>query len=149
MRPKPNDAKKLPSGSGGFSLLELLACMAVLAVAIGMFLAAISENVQLEAMNSETNIALNAAIDVIESVRSMTYGQINSTTVPPTFEASGLASDGRTIRLTASSGSTLVGQAAVTENAEQTSKTVHVRVLWRSITGSDRSVALMTEVTSY
>ena len=138
-----------PGGRRGFALLEVMACAAVLAVAFVMFLSAIVRNAQLEEMNSETNIALHAAGEVIERAQALTYGQVGYVVISPTFEATGQGNDGRTIRLTNSAGSTQVGQVTITENAEGTSKTVHVRVRWRSVTGGNRSMALMTEVTNY
>lgn len=138
-----------PVHTAGFSLLEVMICMVVLTVAISIFLASIAKNVQLEAMNSETNIALNAASDVIETARSLDYGEVNHARIPATFEASGLGNDGHTVTLINTATSTQVGQVTITEDVGQTTKTVHVRVLWRSITGSERSVVLMTEVTSY
>lgn len=134
---------------GGFALLEVMVCAVVLTVAIAMFLATIAQNVQLEEMNSETNIALHAAGQVVEEVHSLTYAEVGYGAISQTFEASGLGNDNRTIRLMNSAGSTQVGQVTITEDAEGMTRTVHVRVLWRSVTGSDRSMALMTEVTDY
>ena len=135
--------------NSGFSLLEVMVCAAVLVVAITVFLMAIAQNVQLEAMNAETNIAINAASSVIETVRGLTYAEVTSDNVPPTFEASGLGNDGRLIQLSNTAGSTQVGQAVITENLLGTSRTVHVRVGWRCATGEMRWMTLMTEVTSY
>ena len=146
--PPGSDASPVRRGRG-FALLEVMACVAVLAIAIAMFLAAIAQNVQLEEMNSETNIALHAADEIVEGVHSLTYGEVGYAVISPTFEATGVGNDNRTIRLTNSAGSTQVGQVTITENAEGTTRTVHVRVLWRSVTGGERSIALMTEVTNY
>ncbi|HUW58112.1 MAG TPA: type II secretion system protein [Planctomycetota bacterium] len=132
-----------------FTLLEVMVCAAVLVIAITVFLMAIAQNVQLEAMNAETNIALNAANSVIETVRGLTYAEVTAANIPPTFEASGLGNDGRTIRLINAAGSTQVGQAAISENPAGTSRTVQVRVTWRCATGEMRRTTLMTEVTSY
>ncbi len=133
----------------GSALLEVMACMVVLVIAIAAFLAATAQNIQLEAMNSETNIALNAAASVIEEVRGLDYADVNDVTIPPTFTADGVGTDGITMRLSNSAGSNQVGRVAITQNGEGTCKTVHVTVTWRSATGSDRSLALMTEVTDY
>ncbi|KPJ53699.1 MAG: hypothetical protein AMS16_05160 [Planctomycetes bacterium DG_58] len=135
--------------SRGFALLEVMACAAVLTIALVMFLAAIAQNAQLEEMNSETNIALHAAGEVIERVHSLTYGEVGYAAISPTFEATGEGIDGGTIRLTNSAASTQVGQVTITEDVLGTTKTVLVRVLWRSVTGGDRSMTLMTEVTNY
>jgi prepilin-type N-terminal cleavage/methylation domain-containing protein len=56
----------------GFALLEVMVCLAVLAIAIPMFLTAIARNTQLEQMNAETNVATGAAGSVIENVHSLT-----------------------------------------------------------------------------
>ena len=135
--------------SAGFSLLEVMVCLVILAIAIPAFLGAIAKNVQLEAMNAETNVALGAASAIVETVHGLTYAEVAYGAIPQTFEASGLTNNGRTLRLTNSAGSTQVGQVLITENVEQTCKTVQVGTVWRSITGSDRRIVLMTEVTSY
>lgn len=133
--------------SAGFTLLEVMVCLAVLAIAIPAFLAAIAQNVQLEQMNSETNIALAAANRVIEDVHALGFEQVDYFSVPQDFEATGLGNDGRTVKLTSGAGSTRVGTVLITPSTN--TKTVLVTVTWRSITGSDRSIRLMTEVTSY
>ena len=145
----PAGRVKPRGSSAGFSLLEVMVCLVILAVAIPAFLGAIAKNVQLEAMNSETNVALGAANAIVESVQGLTYAEVAYGSVPQTFEASGLTNDGRTLQLTTSAGSTQVGQVVITENLAGTSKTVQVRATWRSITGSDRNIMLMTEVSSY
>ena len=133
----------------GFTLLEVMICLAILAIAIPVFLGAIAQNVQLEAMSNETNIALNAALTVIEDVHVLGYSQVDFTNLPQTFEATGLGNDNRTVKLTNSASSNQVGRVIIVENAQSTSKTVEVDITWRSITGSDRSMALMMEVTNY
>ena len=135
--------------SAGFTLLEVMVCLVILAIAIPAFLGAIAKNVQLEAMNAETNVALSAASAIVETVHGLTYAEVAYGPIPQAFEASGLTNDGRALQLTDAAGSTQVGQVIITEDAEATCKTVQVRTVWRSITGSDRSIMLMTEVTSY
>ncbi len=133
----------------GFTLLEVMICLVILAIAIPAFLGTIVQNVQLEAMNNETNIALNAALTVIEDVHVLGYSQVDFANLPQTFEATGLSNDGRTVKLTNSANSIQVGRVIIVENAQSTSKTVQVDVIWRGITGSDRSMTLMMEVTNY
>jgi prepilin-type N-terminal cleavage/methylation domain-containing protein len=152
MRKTIDDSGLWQSGGNhqaGFSLLEVMICMVILTVAISMFAAVIAQNVRLEAMNAETNVALSAAQSVIEDVHTMTYAEISSATVPATFVAQGAANDGQTMLLTSASGSTQVGSVSVTEDAGQTKKTVEVTVTWRSATGGTRSLFLMTEATNY
>lgn len=124
-------------------------CLAVLAVAIPAFLVAIAQNVQLEAMNNELNIAVNTATSTIEDVHVLGYAEVNTTNLPATFEATGLGSDGKMMRLTNAAGSTQVGRLIITENVAKTSKTVQVDVVWRGVTGEERSLELITEVTNY
>jgi len=135
--------------NAGYSLLEIMVCLVIIALAITAFVAAITKNVQLEAMNSETNVAVNTAKAIVESVRGMTYAELTEGAVPSTFEATGLTNDGHTLRLMDSNGSTQVGHVTITENPQCTCKTAQVDVIWRSITGSDRRIMLMTEVTNY
>jgi len=133
----------------GFSMIEVMIALVVLTVAVAIFMETTAQNVRLEAMNEETNVAVSAASVVIETVRSLSYAQVSSPTVPPTFVAQGLGNDGRTVMLTTSAGSTQVGTATVSENAQHTKKTVEVTVTWRGASGGDRSVLLMTEVVNY
>ena len=132
-----------------FSLLEVMVCMVVIIVAITVFLAVLAQNVQLEAMNGETNIALSAAEEVIEHARTLSYGDVGYTLIPATFGASDLTNDGHTLTLTNLAGSTQVGQVTITENAGGTCKTVTARVVWRGATGREHWVMLMMEVTNY
>ena len=138
-----------PNAEAAFTLLEVMVCLVIIAIGITAFLTAITQNVQLEAMNSETKIAINAAQAVIETARTMTYAELSEAAVGETFVATGLTNDGQTLRLTSSEGSDQVGSVTITENPAQTTKTVQVAVVWRSITGGDRRIMLMTEVTSY
>jgi prepilin-type N-terminal cleavage/methylation domain-containing protein len=131
----------------GFSLLEVMICLVIIAVAATTFLATLTRNVQLEAMNAETNIAVNAARGVIELAQGLSYAEVS--TISPTFEASGLTTDGHTRQLTDADGSTAVGHVTVTEVVGGNRKIVEVEVIWRSATGRDRSIMLMTEVTNY
>jgi len=146
-----HDAQRRPEpvGSAGFSLLEIMVCLVIIVVGITAFLMAVTQNVQLESMNSETKVAINTAQAVVETARTMTYAELTQTALGSTFTATGLTNDGRTLRLTDSIGSDEVGHVTVTENPGGTCKTVQVEVIWRSITGSDRRLMLMTEVTSY
>ena len=136
-------------GERGFSLLEVIVCLAVLAIAIPAFLGAIVQNVQLEAMNNEMNIAVNTATGIIEEVHTLGYAEVNGTNLPATFEATGLGNDARTVKLTNSAGSTQVGRVIITENAAKTAKTVQVQVTWRGVTGGDMTIELLMEVTNY
>jgi len=126
-----------------------MVCLAIIAVAVTAFLTAITQNVQLEAMNSETNVAVNAAGAMIETVQTLTYAELVDGGVSTSFEASGLTSNGGTLFLTDVSGSRQVGHVTITENPQQTRKTVEVAVRWRSITGGEREIRLMTEMTDY
>ncbi len=135
--------------SAGFTLLEVMVSIVILTVAATIFLAAIAQNVRLEAMNAETNVALHAAAGIVEDVHTMTYAEVAVGAVPATFVAEGETKDGRTLRLTNSAGSLQVGNVQITENGLHTKKAVEARVTWRSATGEDRSVLLMTEVTNY
>ena len=133
----------------GFSLLEVMVCLVILAIAIPAFLGAVAKNVQLEAMNNETHIALNSITRVIEDLYMLGYSQVDFDNLPQTFEATGLGNDGRLVKLTDSAASTQVGRVTITENAQNTEKVVQVSITWRSITGSDRSMSLVAEVTDY
>lgn len=135
--------------TSGFSLLEVMVCMVILTVAITIFIGSVAQNVRLEAMNAETNVALHAASSIIENVHTMTYAEVTSVTLPATFAAEGATTDGRTLQLITSTGSTVVGHVSILENAPQTKKTVEVLVTWRCATGQDRSIMLMTELTNY
>ena len=136
-------------GSAGFSLLEVMVCLVILTVAVTVFVAAVAQNVRLEAMNAETNVALQAASSVIEDIHTMTYAEVVTGTVPETFEAEGATNDGRTLRLIDSMNSTQVGHVTITENGLQTKKTVEASVTWRCATGEDRTIRLMAELTNY
>jgi hypothetical protein len=94
-------------------------------------------------------VALHAANQVIETVHTLTYAEVNATSIPATFVAEGRTTDGATLRLTSSSSSAQVGRVAITENPTGTKKTIEVSVTWRGATGSDRTLMLMTEVTNY
>ena len=133
----------------GFSLLEVMVCLVILAIAIPAFLAAITQNIQLEEMNSELNIAVNSATAVIEQVHTLGYAEVNFTNLPQTFEATGLGDDGRTVKLTNSAGSTVVGHVVISENTDRTVKTVQVQVVWRGITGGERTMMLLAQSTSF
>jgi prepilin-type N-terminal cleavage/methylation domain-containing protein len=133
----------------GFSLLEVMVCLVILSIAVPIFLAGIAQNVQLEQMNTETNIALNTANKVVESVHTWGYVNVVYAYIPQHFEASGLGTDGKTVKLTAKGGSTTVGTTTITENAQKNSKSVTVSITWRSITGSNRTVQLITEISKY
>ena len=146
MRRKPWQNNALQRG---FTLLEVMLCLAILAIAIPAFLAAVVQNVTLEQMNSELNIAVNAACGVIEDVHTLGYSEVLSANLPPTFEATGLTSDGHTVKLTSRANSTQVGRVTITENATRMVKTVQVAITWRGITGGDRTIQLVTEVTNY
>ena len=137
------------SRSPGFSLLEVMVCMVILTVGLSMFMAAVAQNVRLEAMNAETNIALSAAQSIIEDVHTMTYAEITSATLPATFPAQGATNDGQTLQLINATGSTQVGAVTVTEDGTQMKKTVNVTVSWRSATGGTRTLTLMAEATNY
>ena len=137
------------STHAGFSLLEVMICLIVVTVAITIFVAVIAQNVRLEAMNAETNVAMRAATSVIEDVHTLTYAQVGSAEIPATFVAEGATSDGQTLRLINSAASTQVGHVTITENGPQTKKTVEATVTWRCATGEDRTIMLMTEVTNY
>gem|GEM_PF-3581626 len=147
--PKCSNGNELRTGSRGFSLLEVMVCLAILAIAIPAFLAAIAQNVQLEEMNNELNIAVNAASGILETVQTLGYTQVDYVNLPQHFEATGLGNDGRTVKLTNAAGSTQVGRVIISENAEGTVKIVEVELVWRGITGEERSMRLMTEVTNY
>ena len=137
------------SGKRGFTLLEVMVCLAIISVALTAFLTAITQNIQLESMNSETNVAVNAAGSLIETLQAMSYGELNEGAIETSFEAAGLTSDGHTLHLVDEDGSREVGHVTITENAQQTRKTVEVEVRWRSATGSERRIRLMTEMTNY
>ena len=130
-----------------FSLLELMIAMAVLTVAVAIFMETTAQGVRLEAMNAETNLAVSAANDIIEQVHTLNYAQVQVGSTP--FDAQGLGNDGSMVQLTTSAGSTQVGTATVNENPEHTKKTVEVKVTWRGASGSDRSLLLMTEIVNY
>ena len=148
-----NDHKEIrryaARGRAGFSMLEVMACLVVLTVAVTIFVGAVAQNVRLEAMNAETNVALHAASSVIEDIHTMTYAEVAIGTVPETFKAEGAANDGRTLRLQTSANSPEVGRVTIIENGSRTKKTVEASVTWRSATGADRTILLMTEVTNY
>jgi prepilin-type N-terminal cleavage/methylation domain-containing protein len=134
----------------GFSLIEVMIAMVVLTVAIAIFMETIAQNVRLEAMNAETNVAVSAANSFIEEkVHPLSYAQVISTSFPQTFVAQGLGNDGGTLRLMTSGGSLQVGTATMSENPQHTKKTVEVTVTWRSATGSNRALLLMTEIVNY
>ena len=133
----------------GFSLLEVMVCLVILSIAIPAFLGAVAQNVQLEAMNNESHIALNAINRVIEDVYMLGYSQVTFDNLPQTFEATGLGNDGRQVKLINSATSTQVGQVTITENAQHSEKVIQVTITWRSITGGDRSMSLIAEVTDY
>jgi prepilin-type N-terminal cleavage/methylation domain-containing protein len=135
--------------SAGFSLIEVMICLVVLTVAVTIFVTAIAQNVRLEAMNAETNVALRAAKGVVENVHTLTYAQVTTAEIPATFTAEGATNDGRTMKLIDASGSTQVGSVTITENGPRTKKTVEATVTWRCATGGIREVMLMTEVTNY
>ena len=135
--------------SAGFSLIEVMLCLVILTVAVTVFVASVAQNVRLEAMNAETNVALQAASSVIEDIHTMTYAEVVAGTVPETFEAEGATSDGQTLRLTNSANSTEVGHVTITENGVRTKKTVEVAVTWRCATGENRTIRLMAETTNY
>ena len=137
------------SGKDGFTLLEVMVCLAIISIALTAFLTAITQNVQLESMNAETNVAVNAAGSLVETVQTMSFAELVDGAVASSFEASGLTSEGHTLFLTDSSGSRQVGHVTINTNPEGTRKTVEVAVTWRSATGSDRTIRLMTEVTDY
>lgn len=130
---------------GAFALLEVMVAVAILAIALLTFLASMANNVELTQMNSETNIALNALIEAKEGISSFTYNQINTDFIEPTFVATGEGRDGRTITLMNSANSNQVGRVTIQENDTGDLKTVELRVTWRSITGSDRTIRLLVE----
>ena len=136
-----------PSCRKGFTLLEVMVCLVIMSIAIPAFLGAIVQNVQLEAMNAETNIALASAQRVVEDIRGMGYDEITVTSLPLTFEATGLTNDGKTLKLTNSLNSTQVGVTFIQSLVNR--KVVLVLVRWRSATGEDREIRLMTEVVNY
>ncbi len=137
------------SARSGFTLLEVMICLVILTVAITVFVTAVAQNVRLEAMNAETNVALRAAQAVIENVHTLTYAQVSDADVPASFVAEGATNDGRTLRLIDETGSTQVGHVIITENGPRTQKTVEATVTWRCATGGTRTIMLMTEVTNY
>jgi prepilin-type N-terminal cleavage/methylation domain-containing protein len=133
----------------GFSLLEVMICLVILAIALPAFLGAIVQNVQIEAMDNELNIAVNSVTGVIENVHILGYSEVNTTNLPQTFEAAGLGADGQTVKLINSAGSTQVGRVVITENVQGTVRTVQVQVSWRGATGGDRTIQAVAEVNTY
>ena len=133
----------------GFALLEVMAALFVLTVAVTAFLAAIVQNVRLEEMNAESVTAMNAANKLIETIKTMEFADITVAGVPATFTAEMTGNDGKTVRLTDASGSNQVGHVTIQNGADPKVRTVLVEVTWRSITGSERTIRLMTEVTDY
>lgn len=124
-------------------------CLAILAIAIPAFLAAITQNVMLEQMNKEQNIAVTAASGIIEQVNTLGYAEVTATNLPATFEATGMANDGYPLKLSNTANLTQVGQVTITEDAAHMVKTVQVIVTWRGSTGGDRTLELVTVVTNY
>ena len=136
-------------GDDAFTLLEVMAALVVLTVAITAFLAAIAQNVQLEAMNAETVTALNCATKTVETIKNMDFADVKSGSISPTFTAEMIGNDGKTIKLTDTAGSEDVGKVTILGTSDPKATVVLVEVTWRSVTGSERFLRLMTEVTDY
>ena len=134
---------------GGFTLIEIMLALVVLTVAVTAFLGASVQNVQLEQMNAETVTALNAASEIIESIKSLSFGDVAAGGIPETFEAEMTGNDGKVIHLSDSEGSQQVGHVTVSTTSDPKVLQVEVLVTWRSIGGDDRSIRIMTEVTDY
>ena len=126
----------------GFTLLELVICMTVLAVAVIGLLTSVVESAYLQKANQETVLALNQARARLEQVKETPYSEVlpgNSTfdCVQGSMSLNRINAD--------------VPVGTLTIGAEDASgvKQVTVAVVWKSARGRAKTVRLGTYLTKH
>jgi prepilin-type N-terminal cleavage/methylation domain-containing protein len=123
----------------GFSLIEVIFAISVIAIAVIGILSVMLVSVRLQEAARETDLASNSAREQIERIRGTNFATIQATFGGTNFTVPGLPD--------AAGNSNGVNQGAVTITPLAGDLLdIQVTVTWRSATGADSQTRLFTQI---
>ncbi len=127
---------RLSSSSSGFSLLEAIIALAILAIALVSYLGLMTTTLDTERIATRKNAATNLVLDKLEEIRSSSFASVISGSDPP-LNSAGLENQ---------SDSFFLRSWVVSDNTPMTNtKTVQITCSWTE-KGTARSVSVNTIV---